>query len=176
MLEMALRQAVEPGSCARAAVNFSALTNAPISASGIGRLALEYGMEAVKADASAAPAMTRVAASEKGVAGRRIPEPDSEAMAASVAGTMVHLREEGWKEARAASVPPAREAGEKAEREPRLTKRSCRAGLRDAETFANHCRVESQRPRYRKSQTDRLRRRWRHPDPDDGFRLFFPPH
>ena len=35
---------------------------------------------------------------------RRIPEPDSEVMALSADGVMVHLREEGWKEARVASV------------------------------------------------------------------------
>ena len=115
MLEMALRQAVELGSYARAADNFSELTNVPISASSMGRLVLEYGMEVVKADASAAEAMVRVAAEEEGVSWRRIPEPDSEVMAVSADGVMVHLREEGWKEAKVASVSavPVREAGER---------------------------------------------------------------
>ena len=147
MLEMALRQAVELGSYARAADNFSELTNVPISASSMGRLVLEYGMEVVKAEASEAEAMVRVAAEEEGVTWRRIPEPDSEVMAVSADGVMVHLREEGWKEAKVASVSavPVREAGEKAEGELRLTKHSYRAGLWDAKTFTNHYWAESYR-------------------------------
>ena len=145
MLEMALRQAVELGSYVRAAENFSELTNVSISASSMQRLVLEYGTEVVKAEASEAEAMVCVAAEEEGVMWRRIPEPDSEVMAVSADGVMVHLREEGWKEAKVASVSaaPVGEAGEKAEGELRLTKHSYRAGLWDAKTFTNHSWAES---------------------------------
>ena len=47
--------------------------------------------------------MVGVAKEEEGVTYRRIPEPDSEVMALSADGVMVHLREEGWKEARVAA-------------------------------------------------------------------------
>ena len=145
MLEMALRQAVELSSYARAAENFSELTNVSISASSMQRLVLEYGTEVLKAEASEAEAMVCVAKEEEGVSYRRIPEPDSEVMAVSADGVMVHLREEGWKEAKVASVSaaPVGEAGEKAEGELRLTKHSYRAGLWDAKTFTNHYWAES---------------------------------
>ena len=115
MLEMALRQAVELGSYQRAARNFSALTNVSISASSLQRLVLAYGTEVVRADEEEAEAMVRVPAEEEGVTWRRIPEPDSEVMVASADGVMVHLRNEGWKEAKVASVSaaPVGEAGRK---------------------------------------------------------------
>ena len=109
MLEMALRQAVELGSYQRAARNFSALTNVSISASSLQRLVLAYGTEVVRADEEEAEAMVRVPAEEEGVTWRRIPEPDSEVMVASADGVMVHLRNEGWKEAKVASVSAAPE-------------------------------------------------------------------
>jgi len=145
MLRMGLRQAVELGSYARAAENFRELRKVYIAASSMHRLVLEYGTEVVKTDASEAEAMVCVAAEEEGVTWRRIPEPESEVMAVSAAGVMVHLREEGWKEAKVASVSavPVREAGEKAEGELRLTKHSYRAGLWDAKTFTNHYWAES---------------------------------
>ena len=104
MLQMALRQAVELGSFVRAARNFSELTGVPISDSSLQRLVVETGTTVVQADAQEAEAMVRVAKEEEGVTYRRIPEPDSEVMALSADGVMVHLREEGWKEARVASV------------------------------------------------------------------------
>ncbi len=67
MLEMVLRQAVELSSYVRAAENFSELTNVSISASSMQRLALEYGREVVKAEASEAEAMVCVAAEVEGV-------------------------------------------------------------------------------------------------------------
>ena len=147
MLEMALRQAVELGSYVRAADNFSELTKVSLSASSLHRLVQEYGPEVVKADEIEAEAMVCVSREEEGVSWRRIPEPDSEVMAVSADGVMVHLREEGWKEAKVASVSaaPVREAGEEAEGELRLTKHSYRAGLWDAKTFTNHYWAESYR-------------------------------
>ena len=145
MLGMALRQAVELGSYARAAENFSELTQVPMSASTLKRMVQAYGRKVVEADAKEAEAMVRVPEEEEAVSYRRIPEPESEVMAVSADGVMVHLREEGWKEAKVASVSavPVREAGEKAEGELRLTKHSYRAGLWDAKTFTNHYWAES---------------------------------
>ena len=147
MLEMALRQAVELGSYERAARNFSALTNVSISASSLQRLVLAYGTEVVRADEEEAEAMVRVPAEEEGVTWRRIPEPDSEVMVASADGVMVHLRNEGWKEATVASVSaaPVGEAGAQAEGELRLEKHSYRAGLWDAKRFTNHYWAENYR-------------------------------
>ena len=147
MLRMALRQAVELNSYERAARNFSELTNVSISASSLQRLVMEYGAEVVMADEKEAEAMVRVPEEEEGVAWRRIADPDSEVMVVSADGVMVHLRDEGWKEAKVASVSaaPVCEAGQKAERELRLEKHSYRAGLWDAKRFTNHYWAESYR-------------------------------
>ena len=147
MLRMALRQAVELGSFVRAARNFSELTGVPISDSSLQRLVVETGTTVVQADAQEAEAMVGVAKEEEGVTYRRIPEPDSEVMALSADGVMVHLREEGWKEARVASVSavPVCVEGELTKGEPRLEKHSYRAGLWDAKTFTNHYWAESYR-------------------------------
>ena len=66
-------------------------------------------------------------------------------MVVSADGVMVHLRDEGWKEAKVASVSaaPVCEAGQKAEGELRLEKHSYRAGLWDAKRFTNHYWAES---------------------------------
>lgn len=147
MLRMALRQAVELGSYVRAARNFSELTGVPISDSSLQRLVMEYGTEVVNAEEKEAEAMVRVPKEEEGVIWRRIPEPDSEVMGVSADGVMVHLREEGWKEAKVASVSavPVSTEGEEAKGEPRLEKHSYRAGLWDAKTFTNHYWAESAR-------------------------------
>ena len=178
MLRMALRQAVELNSYERAARNFSELTNVSISASSLQRLVMEYGTEVVIADEIEAEAMVRVPEEEEGVAWRRIPDPDSEVMVVSADGVMVHLRDEGWKEAKVASVSaaPVCEAGQKAERELRLEKHSYRAGLWDAKRFTNHYWAESYRRGVEKAKqvvciNDGAIWIW-----DDGLRLFSPPH
>ena len=155
MLEMALRQAVELGSYARAADNFSELTNVPISASTLQRMVMESGTQLVNAEALEAEAMMRVPKEEEeGVSYRRIPEPDSEVMAVSADGVMIHTREDGWREARVASVSavPDCAAGERAKGEVRLTKHSYRAGLWEAKVFTNHYWAESARRGVEKAQ------------------------
>ena len=111
------------------------------------RLVMEYGTELVIADEKEAEAMVCVPEEEEGVSWRRIPEPDREVMVVSADGVMVHLRDEGWKEAKVASVSaaPVCEAGQKAEGELRLEKHSYRAGLWDAKRFTNHDRAASYR-------------------------------
>ena len=147
LLEMALRQAVELGSYARAASNFSELTGVPISASSLERMVLKYGTAVVKAEAEEAEAMVRVPKEEEALAWRQIPEADSEVMAVSADGVMVHLLDEGWKEVKVMSVSavPVCEEGDKAKGELRLEKHSYRAGLWDAKTFTNHYWAESYR-------------------------------
>ena len=117
----------------------------PMSASTMKRLVKTYGSEVVAADAQEAEAMVRVPEEEEAVSYRRIPEPDSEVMAVSADGVMVHLREEGWKEAKVATVSavPVREAGAETEEVLRLTKHSYRAGLWEAKSFTNHYWAES---------------------------------
>ena len=147
MLKMALRQAVELGSFVRTARNFSELTGVPISDSSLQRLAVETRTKVVNADAQEAEAIVHVPGEGEGVTWRRIPEPDSEVMVVSADEVMVHLREEGWKEAKVASVSaaPVCEVGEKAEGDMRLTKQSYRSGLWDAKSFTNPYWAESSR-------------------------------
>ena len=154
MQKMALRHAVALGSYARAASNFSELTTVPISASALQRLVVEHGAEVVKAEAQEAEAMVRAPKEEEGVTWRRIPEPDSEVMAVSADGVMIHLAEEGWKEVRVASYSavPACEQGKEEAGEARLHKHSYRAGLWDAKTFTNHFWAESYRHGLEKAQ------------------------
>ena len=117
--------------------------------------------------------MVRVPGEEEGVSYRRIPEPDSEVMALSADGVMVHLREEGWKEARVASVSavPVCVEGERAKGEPRLEKHSYRAGLWDANLYQPLLGREFP-SRGGKGQTNRLHQRWRHLDLEMVFVCF----
>jgi hypothetical protein len=98
MIRLALRQAVEIPSFARGATNFTELTGVPLSESALQRLTVEYGEAVVQADEQEAEAMVRVPKEEEAVLWRRIPEPDSEVMAVSADGVLIHLRDEGWKE------------------------------------------------------------------------------
>jgi hypothetical protein len=145
MIRLALRQAVEIPSFARGAANFSELTGVPLSESALQRLTVEYGEAVVQADEQEAAAMVQVPKEVEAVLWRRIPEPDSEVMAVSADGVMVHLRDEGWKEVKVMSVssvcldgPPLGDA-----KTHRLEQHSYRAGLWEAKTFTNHYWAES---------------------------------
>jgi len=79
-----------------------------------------------------------------------MPEPDSELMAVSLDGAMVHLREEGWKEVRVATisavetvVPVERDE----EKEVHLTRHSYRMRLADVDAFARTQGAEADRRR-----------------------------
>jgi hypothetical protein len=68
-------------------------------------------------------------------------EPDSEIMAVSLDGAMVHLREEGWQEVRVATISAVETAVQverDEEKEAHLTHHSYRAGLWEAKEFAKH--------------------------------------
>lgn len=144
MIRMALRQGVEIPSYVRGATNFSELTGVPMSESSLQRMMVEYGAVVVETEAQEAEAMVRVPQKEEAVLWREIPEPDSDVMAVSADGVMIHLREEGWKEVKIMSVSAVRSLDEgKAEEEQRLENHSYRAGLWDAKTFTNHYWAES---------------------------------
>jgi hypothetical protein len=147
MIRLGLRQAVEIASYERAASNFSESTTVPLSASALQRLTVAYGSAVVAAEAQAAEAMVRVPQAEEAVLWRQIPEPDSEVMAVSADGVMLHLVNEGWKEAKVMSVSavPAQAAGADGEEERRLERHSYRAGLWEAKTFTHHYWAESYR-------------------------------
>ena len=155
MLKMALRQAVELDSFERAASNFSELTGVPISASSLKGMVMECGTKVVNAEAQEAEAMVRVPKDEEAVRWRQIAEPDSEVMAVSADGVMLHLRDEGWKETKVMSVSavPTGERGDRAAAgAQRVEKHSYRAGLWDAKTFQNHYWAERYRRGVEKAQ------------------------
>lgn len=145
MIRLALRQAVEIPSYARGAANFSELTGVPLSESVLQRLTVEYGSALVQAEADEAAAMVQAPKEEEAVLWRQIPEPDSEVMAVSADGVMVHLRDEGWKEVKIVSVSAVRLSHEQTDEAegPRLVQHSYRAGLWEAKTFTNHYWAES---------------------------------
>jgi hypothetical protein len=142
-----LRQAVEIPSFARGASNFSELTGVAMSESALQRLTVECGAAIEKAETQEAAAMVKVPKEEEAVLWREIPEPDSEVMAVSADGVLIHLRDEGWKEVKVMSVSAVRTRDEQADdtQEQRLEKHSYRAGLWDAKTFTNHYWAESYR-------------------------------
>jgi hypothetical protein len=147
MIRMALRQAVEISSFARAATNFSELTGVVMSESALQRLTVEYGSAVVQAEQEEAAAMIQVPKEEEAVLWRKIPQPDSEVMAVSADGVLIHLREEGWKEVKVMSVSAVRTPAEQTDEAEgqRLEKHSYRAGLWDAKTFTPHYWAESAR-------------------------------
>ncbi len=146
MVRMAVRQGVEIASYERAADNFSELTGVPMSPSSLQRLTVAAGEAVVAAEAAEAEAMVRIPQAEEAVLWRQIPEPDSEVMAVSADGVMVHLVDEGWKEVKVMSVSAVVSEPE-AEESPaqRLSHHSYRAGLWEAKTFTNHFWAESYR-------------------------------
>jgi hypothetical protein len=119
----------------------------PLSESALQRLTVEYGEAVVQADEEEATAMVRVPKEQEAVLWRRIPEPDSEVMAVSADGVMVHLRDEGWKEVKVVSVSAVRLSHKQTDEAegPRLVQHSYRAGLWEAKTFTNHYWAESYR-------------------------------
>ena len=147
MVRMALRQGVEIPSYERGASNFTELTGVAISSSALQRLTIAAGKKVVEEEAQEAEAMVRVPKAEEAVLWRQIPQPDSEVMAVSADGVMIHLIDEGWKEVKVVSISavettqPASQAADA----PRLSKHSYRAGLWEAKTFANHYWAESYR-------------------------------
>lgn len=138
--EHALRLGVEIASYAWAAETFTVLTGVGISKSSLQRLVGEYGRGVVRAQAAEARAMVEVPKHEEEVVWREPVQPESEVMAVSSDGVLIHLREEGWKEVKTMSVSAVTTEvnPENGEREVVLRQHSYRAGLWEAATFAHH--------------------------------------
>jgi len=111
-----------------------------MSKSSLHRLVETYGGALVEAQAAEAEAMVRVPKHEEEVVWREVVQPDSETMAVSSDGVLIHLIGEGWKEVKAVSISAVTQTVEAAtgECDMALTRHSYRAGLWDAQTFATH--------------------------------------
>jgi hypothetical protein len=154
-IQQALRLGVEIASYERAAQSYQELTGVAISGSSLQRLVVEYGGVLVAQQAQEAQAMVQVPKHEEEVKPRQVPKPDSEKMAVSSDGVLVHIRDEGWKEVKAVSISAVTQAvnGESGQRTVVLSKHSYRAGLWDAATFANQHWAEACRRGLEKAKT-----------------------
>lgn len=157
-----MRLGVEIASFARAAASFTALTGVSLSKSALHRLAEEYGTAVVAAQAAEARTMVEVPRRQEAngdVVWRKRVKPESDIMAVSSDGVLIHIRDEGWKEVKAVSVSAVKHAvaapdGESpAEPGVTLHRHSYRAGLWDAATFAHHHWAEAVRRGVDQAQT-----------------------
>jgi hypothetical protein len=136
---------------ARAATVFETLTHIPLSRSSLQRLVQEYGERLVDLQAMEAEAMVKPPPKFDEAPFRQVPSPDSEVMAVSMDGAMIHVRGEGWKEVKTVTVsavqPDAPAPQGLAGDEPavQLTRHSYRAGLWEAATFAHQQWAEAAR-------------------------------
>ena len=103
-IEQALRSGIEMTSYRRAASYYSELTHLSLSKSSLQRLVNRYGKQLVGLQAAEAVAMIQVPKAEAEVVWRTMPEPESECMNISIDGAFIHLREEGWKEVKVATI------------------------------------------------------------------------
>jgi len=145
-IKEAIGLGLEIPSYRRAARRFEGLTKMPMSKSSLARLVNEYGGKLVVQQAVEAEATVKAPKRGEEIVWREIPEPDSEVMAVSLDGALIHIRDEGWKEVKVATIS-AVEAEVQMERdeekEVQLTHHSYRAGLWDAKEFAKHQWAES---------------------------------
>lgn len=135
----------------RAAKVFQTLTRIPMGRSSLHRLAQQYGGQLVDLQAEEAEAMVKPPAKFDEVTFRQVPQPDSEVMAVSMDGALLHVRGEGWKEVKTVTIS-AVERVEGAGKAPasdepavQLTHHSYRAGLWEARAFANQQWAEAAR-------------------------------
>lgn len=138
MIEQALRIGIEVPSYRRAAEHFTELTHVSLSKSCLQRLVDRYGGVLVDLQAAAATAMVRVSTEEADVTWRNLPEPESECMNLSMDGVMIHIRGEGWKEVKVATVSTVTHPidDESGQWSTQLERHSYRAGLWNATEFA----------------------------------------
>lgn len=137
-IEQALSMGIEIASYRRAAKHFSRMTHVSLSKSSLQRLVTTYGSELVGIQAAEAVAMVQVPKQEADVTWRQTPEPESECMNVSMDGALIHLREEGWKEVKVATVSAVTHEIEEetGSWSMQLANHSYRAGLWDAGEFA----------------------------------------
>jgi hypothetical protein len=133
-----VRQGAEIPSHRRAAASFTAMTKIPVSKSSLGRLAKLYGGQIVVQQQAEAEAMVKPPAKDEVVTVRQMVRPESEVMALSMDGALVHIRDEGWKEVKTVCVSAVETVSdeETGEKEVHLRQHSYRAGLWEAKEFA----------------------------------------
>jgi hypothetical protein len=143
----AVRMGVEIASYARAAAQFSELTHVHLSKSALQRLVNDVGDRLVAVQGAEAVAMVQVPKQESEVVWREVPEPDSDCMNISMDGVLVHLRKEGWKEAKVATFSAVTHdiEAETGEWSTHLRQHSYRAGLWEASEFAAQQWAEASR-------------------------------
>ena len=143
----ALSSGVEIASYRRAAKHFTKLTHVNLSKSSLCRLVTAYGQELVGLQAAEAIAMVQVPKAEAEIIWRQVPDPDSECMNISMDGALIHIREEGWKEVKVATVSAVtHEVDEQSgDWSMQLVNHSYRAGLWDAAEFAQQQWAEASR-------------------------------
>jgi hypothetical protein len=147
-IQQAVWLAVEIPSHRRATQAFTTLTGVGISKSSLQRLCEEAGSKLVAKQAAEAKAVVAVPKHDAAVKRERV-TPDSEVMSVSSDGVMVCLREEGWKEAKVASIS----AVEPSDEGPRLTQHSYRAGLWEASVYGTQLWAEACRRGLEKART-----------------------
>lgn len=118
---------VEISSYRRAASAFDQLLKVPLSKSSLQQLIKEYGSELADREAHEAECLSETSAAKR--IEEEQPEPDAEIMAVSMDGVMVHVRGEGWKEAKVAAISAVEQKTEEGQIEVCLTKHSYRAGV-----------------------------------------------
>lgn len=138
---------VEIPSYRRAVENFSELTGVWVSKSSLGELVKGYGSRLVGQQDAEATAMVKAPGKEDILIPRQMPPPDSEVMAVSMDGAMVHLRGEGWKEVKTVSISAVETVtdAETGQEEVQLTRHSYRSGLWEAKEFAKQQWAEGSR-------------------------------
>jgi hypothetical protein len=144
---------VEIPSHRRAAEAFGELTGVWLSKSSLQRLCGEAGGLLVAQQAAEARAMVEVPKRAEELVVRPVVPPDSEVMSVSSDGVMLHLREEGWKEVKIASISAIEPDPEGAPTGPSLTHHSYRAGLWEAPVYGRHLWAEACRRGLERAQT-----------------------
>lgn len=143
---------VEIASYRRAAERFEALTQLGLSKSSLQRLTVEAGQVVVEQQALEAEAMVKAPDKEAIQSQRALPEPDSEVMSISMDGAMVNLVEEGWKEVKVVTISAVHQTDDP-QQPVQLSQHSYRAGLWQANEFANQQWAEGCRRGLEKAKT-----------------------
>lgn len=146
-IRMAVRLSTEIASYARTSEFLQELSGISFSKSSLQRLTTAMGQVAAAQAAQHAQNLNSIPTTEDEVIWRNPPSPARETMAVSADGVMIHLRDEGWKEAKIMSVSAVTQALEPdtGTQQPTLSQHSYCAGLWDVATFTPHYWAEAYR-------------------------------
>jgi hypothetical protein len=137
-IQQAVRLGVEIPSHRRAAEAFEELTGVSMGKSSLQRLCDQAGKLVVAQQADEVRTLFEPSKEEIHPP-RSIPTPDSEVMSVSSDGVLIHIREEGWKEVKVASIS----AVEQGEAGVHLHQHSYRAGLWEASVYGRQLWAEA---------------------------------